>query len=55
MIFILAPHLCLPSDKRLFDPAKALDPNDPDYKKATASPSILRDGEAGEASGDERR
>ena len=40
-----SPYVCLPSDKRIFDPAKALDPNDPDYKKAAVLPSILRDGE----------
>jgi hypothetical protein len=37
------PYTHVPVDKRIFDPAKAIDPNDPDYKKARASASILRD------------
>jgi phosphoesterase family protein len=35
-------------DPRIFDPAKAKDANDPDYKKAARLPSILRDDAAAE-------
>jgi YVTN family beta-propeller protein len=38
-----SPYAFVPVDKRIFDPAKARDPNDPDYQKARLLPSILRD------------
>ena len=33
----------MPVDPRIFDPEKAKDPNDPDYKKARQTASIRRD------------
>jgi len=37
------PYTFVPVDKRVFDPAKAIDPNDPDYAKARLAPGPLRD------------
>lgn len=37
------PYTAVPVDPRIFDPEKAKDPNDPDYRKARELPSILRD------------
>lgn len=37
------PFTCLPVDPRIFDPDKAIDPNDPDYGKARKLPSIPMD------------
>jgi hypothetical protein len=32
-------------DRRIFDPAKAKDPKDPDYRRARLEPSIVMDDE----------
>ncbi len=37
------PYTCLGVDPRIFDPEKAKDPSDPEYKKAGQTASILRD------------
>jgi YVTN family beta-propeller protein len=37
------PYAAVAVDKRIFDPEKAKDPNDPGYKKALRMPSIVRD------------
>lgn len=37
------PYQCLPSDPRIFNPAKAVDPHDPDYGKARRLPSFALD------------
>jgi YVTN family beta-propeller protein len=37
------PYTHVPVDPRVFDPAKARDPNDPDYKRARLMPSIRLD------------
>ncbi|MBB6050821.1 bifunctional YncE family protein/alkaline phosphatase family protein [Armatimonas rosea] len=37
------PYTHTPVDKRLFDPKKAIDPKDPNYKAARLQPSIRRD------------
>ena len=42
------PYTCVPVDKRIFDPVKAKDPNDPEYKKARLEASIFRDNPADE-------
>lgn len=42
------PYRAMPVDRRIFDPAKAKDPLDPDYKQARLRPSIPLD-DAGEA------
>lgn len=44
-----APYTVVPVDPRIFDPEKAKDPKDPDYKTARKLPSIGRDTEAAEA------
>lgn len=41
-------YKALPVDPRIFDPEKAKDPNDPDYRKAAREPSPAMD-EMGEA------
>lgn len=41
------PYTHTPVDPRLFDPQKAKDPKDPDYKTARRLPSIRRDGPEG--------
>lgn len=38
------PYTHTPVDSRIFDPAKTIDPKDPNYKKARLEPSIRRDG-----------
>jgi hypothetical protein len=38
------PYTHTPIDARIFDPIKAKDPKDPDYKAARLLPSIRRDG-----------
>lgn len=37
------PYTCVPVDKRIFDPEKAVDPKDPDYGKARKLPSFPMD------------
>ena len=37
------PYRYLPVDPRIFDPEKVKDPNDPDYRKARAQPSVILD------------
>lgn len=37
------PYTCVPVDSRIFDPEKAKDPKDPEYKAARQTTSILRD------------
>lgn len=37
------PYRYLPVDPRIFDPEKVKDPNDPDYRKARAQPSVTLD------------
>ncbi len=37
------PYTCVGVDPRMFDPEKAKDPKDPEYKKAAQTASILRD------------
>lgn len=37
------PYKCRPVDPRIFDPEKAKDPNDPEYKKARTLPSNIMD------------
>ena len=37
------PYTCVGVDPRIFDPEKAKDPKDPEYKKAAQTASILRD------------
>jgi hypothetical protein len=39
------PYTVVPVDRRIFDPEKAKDPNDPDYGQARKTPSIQMDGE----------
>jgi YVTN family beta-propeller protein len=39
------PYVCVPVDKRIFDPEKAKDPKDPDYGQARRTPSVPMDGE----------
>ena len=39
------PYKVVPVDPRIFDPKKAKDPKDPDYKQARLQPSIVRDAE----------
>ena len=39
------PYKSVPVDPRIFDPEKAIDPNDPDYGKARQLPSISMDDE----------
>lgn len=38
-----APYKCVPVDPRIFDPEKAKNPKDPDYKAARLLPSVARD------------
>jgi hypothetical protein len=37
------PYKCVPVDPRIFDPEKAKDPKDPEYRRARLLPSIVRD------------
>jgi YVTN family beta-propeller protein len=37
------PYKVVPVDKRVFDPAKAIDPKDPDYERARLMPGPIRD------------
>lgn len=37
------PYRCLPVDPRIFDPAKAKDPTDPDYRRARLEPHLPLD------------
>jgi len=37
------PYTCLPVDRRIFDPQKAVDPKDPDYGKARRLPTFPMD------------
>ncbi len=37
------PYNCVPVDRRIFDPEKAIDPKDPDYGKARKLPSAAMD------------
>ena len=40
----VTPYRALPVDPRLFDPAKARDPKDPEYRAARAEPAGEMDG-----------